>query len=421
MSKFSIYGGDSLNGSINISGAKNSALKILSASILADAESTISNVPDILDIRAMIDIVESIGGKTDFDRNILKIDPSNIKSFKPKESLTNKLRGSIVLIGPLLAKFGQAQFSQPGGCLIGARPINDHIDVFKQLGVKVKESEGKYFLSGKPKAGKVILSKMSVTATENAIMASVLSPGTTTISVAAAEPEIIDLAKFLNKMGAKIKGAGTHDIVIKGVKHLIGANFSIMPDRIEAATYLIMAIATNSELKIGPVDSKYMSIVLKKLDEVGGNFKIVKKKNQEFIQTSKHNDLEPVNIDTRTYPGFSTDLQSPYVTLMTQAKGECQVFETLFEGRFLYVDELKQMGANIEFLSPHLIKITGPTSFKPKTIVSRDLRGGAALVMASLLARGNTIIEGTEFIDRGYETMDQKLSAVGAKIERIED
>lgn len=420
MSKFCINGGKKLNGEINISGAKNSALKILTAAILTKEESTISNVPDIIDIRSMIKIVESIGAKINFSNNTLTIDPSDIDSCSPDKSLTNKLRGSIVLVGPLLARFGEANISKPGGCLIGARPIDDHIDVFTQLGVKVTEKDNEYVFSGKPKANEVTLSKLSVTATENAIMASVLSTGVTNIYVAAAEPEIVDLAEFLNKMGAKIKGAGTHEITVTGVNELHGAKHDVMPDRLEAATYLMFAIATNSTLTIKPIVPQHMSIILKKLREAGGKFEIIKKGNFQCIETFKRDSLKPVSIDTRTYPGFSTDMQSPYVTLMTQASGESQVFETLFEGRFLYVDELKLMGAKIDFLSPHLIKITGPTALKPGVIVSRDLRGGAALVMAGLIAKGTTTIESTEYIDRGYEAMDKKLLQVGASIQRIE-
>lgn len=420
MSKFCINGGKQLNGEIKISGAKNSALKIITAAILSKEKSTISNVPDIIDIRSIIKIVESIGAKISFLDNTLTIDPSTIDSFAPDETLTNKLRGSIVLVGPLLARFGEVNISKPGGCLIGARPIDDHIDVFTQLGVKTTEKDNRYFFSGKPIAHEVVLSKLSVTATENAMMASVLSAGVTKIYVAAAEPEIVDLANFLIKMGAKIKGAGTHEITVTGVSKLHGAEYDIMPDRLEAATYLMLAIATNSTLTIGPVVSHHMSIILKKLFEVGGKFKIIKKNNFEYIKTFKRDLLKPVSIDTRTYPGFSTDMQSPYVTLMTQAVGESQVFETLFEGRFLYVDELKIMGAKIDFLSPHLVKIIGPTTLKPSTIVSRDLRGGAALIMAGLIAKGTTIIESTEFIDRGYEDMDKKLLKVGASIQRTE-
>lgn len=418
MSKFKITGEVSLSGKINISGAKNSALKLIPAAILANTPSTLLNIPDISDIHRLIEILNSVGAEIKFDDGRIIIDPKNVNSFNPDGSLVKKLRGSIVVIGPLLAKFGEAIFSKPGGCLIGARPIDDHLDLFRQLGVKVIEQDECYHLIGKPKAADVILNKMSVTATENAIMASVLSDGVTRINVAAAEPEIADLADFLNKMGAKITGAGTHNITITGVSELHGAEHSIIPDRIEAATYLIAAIATNSELKIGPIIPDHLSIILKKLRTAGAKFDIIEENNKFFINTKKHEELTSENIDTRTYPGFSTDTQSPYATLMTQAKGESQIFETLFEGRFLFLDELKIMGADVEVLSPHIITINGPTKLKGTKIVARDIRGGAALVIAGLIAKGVTIIDGIEFIDRGYEKMDEKLRAVGANIER---
>ena len=420
MAKFEIEGGQKLHGTIIISGAKNAALKILPASILADTPSEISNIPEISDIFTTIDILRSIGAKIEIENHTAIIETSGVKTHKPNADLIKHLRGSIVLIGPLLAKFGHAEFSQPGGCLIGARPIDDHLDVFRQMGVKISLENDKYILTGKPKAGDIVLSKLSVTATENAIMATVLSPGTTRIHVAAAEPEIADLADFLNKMGAKISGAGTHDITIEGVSRLRGTKHDIVPDRIEAGTYLMAAVATNSEIKIGPVMPDHLNIVIKKLQTAGAKIEIIEKEGQKYLQTYKHKGLKAESIDTRTYPGFPTDLQSPFVTLMTQAEGTSQIFETLFEGRFLYLEELTTMGAKAEIISQHIINITGETSLEGKEIFSRDLRGGAALVIAGLVAKGKTIINGLGFIDRGYEDMDGKLRSVGAKIRRIE-
>lgn len=420
MAKFIIKGGKQLKGTIKISGAKNAALKILPAAILADSPSTICNVPDIADIQLMIKILESIGAKVKFENNIVEIDPEAVKTSTPDAHLIKKLRGSIVLVGPLLAKFGNAKISQPGGCLIGARPIDDHLDVFKQLGINITENDEEYSLKGKPQAAKVVLSKMSVTATENAMMAAVLSSGTTKIVVAAAEPEIVDLALYLNKMGARISGAGTHEIIIKGVDRLHGVEHLIIPDRIEAGTYIMAAIATNSEVEIGPFISDHLNVVLKKLKYSGANFDIFEKDGQEYIKTQKHGQLKAQDIDTRTYPGFPTDLQSPYVVLMTQAQGECTIFETIFEGRFLFLDEIKIMGAKTEILSPHIVKVIGPTKLSGQNIYSRDLRGGAALVIAGLVAKGTTVITNIEFINRGYENMDKKLAGVGADIRRIE-
>lgn len=419
MAKFEIEGGHKLHGTIQVSGAKNAALKILPASILADSCSEISNIPKISDVSTTINILESIGVKFKTGNHSAIIDPTKINSYKPDPNLIKHLRGSIVLMGPLLAKFGKAEFSQPGGCLIGARPIDDHLDIFRQIGVKIKLKGDKYLLEGKPKAGHIVLNKLSVTATENAIMATVLSPGTTYIHVAAAEPEIVDLADYLNKMGAKISGAGTHDILIEGVNSLRGAKHHILPDRLEAGTFLMAAIATNSEVKIGPVVPNHLSLVIKKLQMAGAKIEIIEENGQNYLQTKKYNTLRAIDIDTRTYPGFPTDLQSPYVTLMTQAQGISHIFETLFEGRFLYLEELINMGAKAEIISQHIINITGKTDLEGKEIFSRDLRGGVALVIAGLVAKGKTIINGLNFIDRGYEEIDDKLRAAGAHIKRI--
>lgn len=419
MANFKIEGKGKLKGTIKISGAKNAALKILPAAILANSTSTIKNVPEIADIHKLEDILSSIGTKITHDGNIVTIDPSKINSYEPDSKLIKKLRGSIVVIGPLLAKFGKAVFSEPGGCLIGARSIEEHLDVFAQMGVKIIKKGNEYHLKGKPKAGEIILNKMSVTATENAIMSAVLAKGTTQIHVAAAEPEIEDLANYLNKMGAKITGAGTHDITVQGVSKLEGKEHEVLPDRIEAGTYLIAAIATNSEVKIGPFIPKHLSIVLKKLEIAGAKFDLITDNNKSYIKTKKHGELVATNIDTRTYPGFPTDLQSPYAVLMTQAKGKSQIFETLFEGRFLYIDELKMMGAKIDVLSPHIIQISGITNLKGTQISSRDIRGGAALVIAALLANETTTITDVHYIDRGYEQMDQKLIGAGVNIERV--
>jgi len=420
MSSFKISGGQKLTGIISVGGAKNAALKILPAAILANSPSVIHNVPKILDIEKMVDILRSIGAKIEFEGNTIKIDPVGVNSSHPDEKLIKKLRGSIVLVGALLSKFGQAVFSEPGGCLIGARPIDDHLDVFAQLNVASNYEDNRYYFSGKPIAGEIVLKAMSVTATENAILASVLSSGITKIHVAAAEPEIADLAEYLNKMGANIEGAGTHDITVKGVSSLRGVEHTVLPDRIEAGTYVIAAIASNSDLEIGPIIPEHLSLVLKKLKDVGGKIEVIEKDGCKYFKTLRHEGLMAQNIDTRPYPGFPTDLQSPYAILMTQAKGQARIFETIFEGRFRYLEELTVMRADIDILNPHEFVINGPTKLRGTDITSRDIRGGAALVIAALIADGETQIDGIELIDRGYEQIDEKLRKIGAKIERID-
>ena len=420
MAKYIIHGGKSLNGTIPIFGAKNSALKLLAAAILSDDASIIHNVPDIVDVRKMEEILTHLGADLKVDGDTVSINPVNITSTELDATLTKKIRASIVLAGPMLAKHGQVSIARPGGCLIGARSIDDHVDVFAQFGVKLQE-DGEFFrFKGKPRAGEIILSKMSVSATENAIMTAVLSPGTTTIRVAAAEPEIADLAEFLNKMGAKITGAGTHNIIVEGVDKLHGAEHSVVPDRIEAATYLMMAIATKSTLKIGPVIPEHLSIVIKKLHLAGANFEIAEEDGKYYFMSKESDRINGVDIDTRTYPGFPTDLQSAYASLMTMAHGKTRIFETLFESRFGYIEELKQMNANIEVVSPHIINIYGTSRLRAADIDAFDIRGGAALVLAALATNGTTTLDHIEMIERGYESLDKKLSSVGADIQRTE-
>lgn len=419
MSKYIINGPATLSGKVKISGAKNAALKLIPAAILADSPSTINNVPDIVDVEKMIQIIRGTGAKIEKKGNTIKIDPRGINKTDLDKNYVKKLRGSIVLVGPMLAKFGRITFSQPGGCLIGVRTIDDHIDLFKQLGIKMSSKGETLTLTGKPKAGEITLGKLSVTATENAIMSSVLSNGTTNIFVAAAEPEIIDLANFLNKMGAKIEGAGTHQIKITGVKTLSGTDYSVMPDRIETGTFLIYAIATNSEIEINPVNPENLSLVLKILEQSGANFEIIDNGKYYSIKTKKHRELKSVDIDTRTYPGFPTDLQSVYSVLATQTNGKTRIFETLFESRFGYISELSKMAAEITIESPHIVRINGKTLLSAAKIDCSDIRGGAALVLAALIADGQTEIDNIELIERGYENMDQKLKGLGVDIKVI--
>jgi len=421
MSKFRIIGRKELSGEVTVSGAKNAALKILPAAILASSPSIIKNVPKILDIEKMVSIIASIGADIKLENNVVTIDPANINSTHPDEKMVKKLRGSIVLVGALLSRFGEAVFSQPGGCLIGARSIDDHLDVFRQLGIDIEYKGDKFIFKGKPKAGIVVLNKMSVTATENAILATVLSPGTTHIHVAAAEPEITDLANYLNKMGAKITGAGTHDITVVGVSELHGTEYEILPDRVEAGTYIMIGIMANSEITVGPFVSEHLAIVLKKLENIGAKFEITVREGKEYIKTLKHEKLIAEDIDTRPYPGFPTDLQSFYAVLMTQAEGRSRIFETMFEGRFASIEELQILQAKTEIVNPHEFIVDGPTSLKGSTISSKDIRGGASLVAAALIAEGETTIEDIEFVDRGYEKIDDKLNKLGASIERINE
>jgi len=413
MSKFIIQGGAKLSGKVRVSGAKNSALKLIAASIMADSASTIHNVPRIKDIEKIERIIEKSGAKVEIDGNSVTVDPTTINTHVLDKDLSEKIRASIVLAGPMLARFGVVTIYQPGGDLIGARKIDDHLDVFRQFGIKIDIDGEKYTLSGKPKGSEIILPKISVTATENAIMLATLAEGKSSIHAAAAEPEIKDLTDFLNSLGAKIKNNG-HNIEIEGVEKLNGTEHTTITDRIEAGTYLMMALATNSEIEIENVNKDHLSLVLKILRAAGAKFEI----EGNSIKTKKHSELNSMDIDTRTYPGFPTDLQSVYAVYSTQTDGSTRIFETLFESRFGYIEELKKMNANINIESPHIVYIFGPNKLTGANISSSDIRGGAALILAALLAEGTTKINNIEQIERGYEKIDQKLRGLGVSIEK---
>lgn len=416
--RFKIKGAKKLSGTVRVSGAKNAALKILPATLLTSSPCVISNVPDIADIRKLLDMLSGMGAKVDFSDGVVRIDTTSVLSPHPNEELVKKLRGSIVLLGPLLARFGEATFSQPGGCLIGSRPIDDHLDIFRQLGVEVKYQDEKFHFQGKPKAGHVVLNKLSVTATENAMMAAVFSQGTTTIHVAAAEPEVEDLANMLNAMGAHIEGAGTHQIRIEGVSQLVGVEHRVIPDRIEAGTYLIAGLATHSEITVGPWILHHNDLFLKKLSDAGAQWRVEERGGFSYL-TTMPSQLIAQDIDPRPYPGFPTDLQPQYAVLMTQAKGRAEIFDTLFEGRFRYIEELRLMKAHAEILNPNRVAIEGPVILKGTEVSSLDIRGGAAVVLAGLVAEGETVVHNVEFVDRGYECIDEKLRSLGAQIERM--
>jgi len=415
MSKYKIVGQKELAGEVRIGGAKNAALKIIAASVMADSPSTIHDVPRIKDIEILEEIIVKAGGKVDVDGNTVRIDPRGIKTTKLDEELTKKLRGSIVLTGPMLSKFNEVEFAQPGGCLIGARPIDTHLDVFRQFGIVLIEHGESYELKGKPKAGEVIMSELSVTATENAIMSAVLSEGETKIYAGATEPEIHDLVTYLNKMGAKITADHSHTYTVVGVDKLKGAEHTIIPDRIETGTYLLIGLATNSEITINNVRPETLMHLIKKLRNAGAKLTVGK----DSITTQKGQTYKAIDIDTRTFPGFPTDLQSQYAVYSTTTDGKTRIFETIFESRFGYIDEIKKMGANIEVEGPHIVNIDGPIELNGTNLDANDIRGGAALVLAGLIAKGETTINGIELIERGYEGMEEKLKALGADIEKI--
>lgn len=413
--KFIIKGGRPLKGQIEVAGAKNAALKIIAACILSDGVCSISNVPDISDIKTMAEIIKNLGGRVKKKNSNLVIDASSLRHFHPSDILVGLMRASVVVVGPLISRFGKAKIAQPGGDLIGARSIDTHINAFKKMGIKVDQKNGYFhFEVDKLKGQTVVLDEISVTATENIIMAACLASGETEIRLAAADPEIEDLADFLNKMGAKIQGAGTHTIKIKGVKKLKGVSHKVIPDRIEAGTLIIAAAVTKGEVEIKNIIPSHLDAFLNKLRQANVNFKIL----DDSLVIKPTTNFDPIYIDTRPYPGFSTDLQAPIAVLLTQAEGDSRIFETLFESRFNYVKELTKMGANAKILDPHTLIIRGPTPLYGKEITTYDLRAGATLIIAALIAEGKSTIENIELVDRGYERLDQRLKKLGAKIER---
>ncbi|PIR54653.1 UDP-N-acetylglucosamine 1-carboxyvinyltransferase [Candidatus Peregrinibacteria bacterium CG10_big_fil_rev_8_21_14_0_10_36_19] len=419
MPKFIVQGGRKLQGTVKISGSKNAVLPIICASLLAEDKTTLTNVPDIADVHSMLKIVESLGAKVNFENDTVEIIPGKLKKNAIPDELINRMRASILIIGPLIPLLGEVKMPFPGGCVLGKRSVDTHTYAFKKLGCKIIE-EKKYIhiTSKKLKGTKIILPELSVTATENAIMAAVLAEGETEIRLAAAEPHVQDLCIFLQKMGAKIEGIGTNNIKIKGVKKLKGAKHSITGDYLEAGTFAIAAVGTKGDVKITGIDPGHLDSFWQKLEEMGVKFTLGK--DYAHIHPYSGN-LQPVtSLKTAVYPSFATDLQAPFTVLLTQAKGVSKVFETLFEGRLSYLFELEKMGAHIEFLNAHQALIIGKSKLKGSLISSCDIRAGAAMVVAALIAEGETEISNIRYIDRGYEKLEDKFNALGASIKRIQ-
>jgi UDP-N-acetylglucosamine 1-carboxyvinyltransferase len=418
MGKFEVEGGLPLKGTVQVGGSKNAALPIICASLLTKEKVILENVPDIEDVHAMIAILKSLGSKISFSKNTLIIESVNLKkSTALPENLIKKMRASILIIGPLLARLGEVEMDFPGGCVLGKRSVQAHTHAFKCLGAKILDDTCGLHLAAKQIIGaSIVLPELSVTATENAVMAAVLAKGETEIRLAAAEPHVQDMCLFLNKMGAKISGIGTNILKIKGVKVLKGIKYKITGDYLEAGTFVIAAVATKGDVEIKGINTDQLDSFWQKLEEMGAKFTL--KKDSVHIYPSKN--LEAVKmLRTAVYPSFATDLQAPFTVLLTQAKGVSKVFETLFEGRLNYLFELEKMGAHVEFLNPHQALIIGPRKLKGMPISSWDIRAGAAMVVAALIAEGKTEISNINYIDRGYEKLDEKLRGLGASIKRI--
>ena len=416
MSEYIIRGGEKLEGTVKISGSKNSALPIIAATILNAGKTTLYNVPNIQDTQMMFKILKLLGATVEKKNNKIIIDTSKIEKLEIPKDLMNKMRSSVILAGALIGKYRKAIFSYPGGCDIGARPIDLHLKAFEKLGITINQSHGDITCEAdKIKGEKIDLDFPSVGATENAILASVLAEGTTTITNAAREPEIVDLQNFLNKMGAKIDGAGTDEIQIQGVKKLKDIGYNIMPDRIETGTFLCLAVATKGNLILENTNATHITPIINKLEEAGCKIK-TEKTRIEIISPKR---IKAVDIKTMPYPGFPTDMQSVFTSMLTTAKGTSIVIENIFENRYKYTQELNKMGAKITVEGKSAI-VRGVRRLYGTSVKASDLRGGAALVLAGVMAKGETTIENVEYILRGYECLDKKLLSIGANI-RLDD
>lgn len=412
MSNYIIEGGHRLEGEIDISGSKNAALPIIAASLLNKGIVEIENCPKIHDVKIMFSILEKLGCKINTSNSKILIDTTNVNNCEIPEDLMHEMRSSVIIVGALLGRQGCCKFTYPGGCEIGARPINMHLDAFKQLGVEIKEEKGYINCCSNNLAGtEIVLDFPSVGATENIMLASCLAYGTTYIRNVAREPEIKSLQEFLNNMGAKISGAGSNTIIINGVKELHDTSFKIIPDRIETGTYLCMVAGCGGEVKLNNANSEHLNAVIHKLKQT--NCKVGVSKNSIYLKMNK--ELHPTNIKTMPYPGFPTDMQSQFVTLLTKAKGTSIMVENIFENRFKYVNELIRMGANITIEGKAAI-IQGVSKLTAANLEAKDLRGGAALVAAAMMAEGISNVSGIIYIKRGYENLVEKLTILGAKI-----
>ncbi|HEY3645722.1 MAG TPA: UDP-N-acetylglucosamine 1-carboxyvinyltransferase [Gammaproteobacteria bacterium] len=417
MDKLLINGGRKLEGEIRISGAKNATLPIIAATLLADTPSHIANVPHLHDVTTMIELLGRMGvGVTINDRMRIEVDATSIKHYSAPYELVKTMRASILVLGPLVARFGEAEVSLPGGCAIGTRPVNLHIAGLEAMGAEIKVENGYIRAkSGRLKGARIFMDTVSVTGTENLIMAAALADGESLIENAAREPEVVDLALFLNQMGAKIEGMGTDTIRVQGVKKLHGTDYSVMPDRIETGTYLCAGAMTGGRVRMRDTDPSLLDAVLAKLEESGATLA----KGKDWLEVDMRGKrLKAVSVKTAPYPAFPTDMQAQFTALNLTAQGTGTITETVFENRFMHVQEMQRMGANLRLegnttISEGVDKLTGAP------VMATDLRASAGLVLAGLVAQGETTVERIYHIDRGYETIEEKLGQLGAKIKRV--
>ncbi len=418
MSKFIVEKSGPLKGTIKVDGAKNSVLALLPATLLTDEPCVIDEVPALKDVGVMANLLTVLGAKIEKDDVTMRINAADLVSHEAPYELVQQMRASFYVMGPLLARYGVARVSQPGGCAIGARPIDLHLKGFTALGAEVELGHGyvEAKSNGRLKGAEIYLDYPSVGATANIMMAAALAEGQTTIENAAEEPEIIDLANFMNKMGAKVKGAGTDTIRITGVEKLSGANHEVIPDRIETGTYMVAAAITGGDLMIENVVPSHLKPIIAKLRECN----VTIEEYDDAIRVKGTADLSSVDVTTLPYPGFPTDMQAQFMALMAFSEGTSVINETVFENRFMHVAELNRMGANIK-IEGHSAVILGSKKLQGAQVKATDLRAGAALILAGLVSEGETEVSEIRHIDRGYVRIEEKLRAVGARIRRVSE
>ena len=417
MNKLIIQGGTPLNGDVRISGAKNAVLPILAATLLADGVAIIDNVPHLHDVTTTVELLGCMGVQVVMGEKLsLEVDPSTINNFCAPYDLVKTMRSSILVLGPLLARFGEAEVSLPGGCAIGSRPVNLHIKGLQDMGADIEVVNGIIKAKAKRlKGARIVLEIVTVTGTENLMMAAALADGITTLENAAREPEVVDLANFLIAMGAKITGAGTDTIVIDGVESLKGVRYSVLPDRIETGTFLVAAAISGGKIKVKDTDPTLLDVVLDKLTEAGADIEV----GEDWISLDMHGKRpKAVNIRTAPYPAFPTDMQAQFTAMNVIAEGTSTIVETVFENRFMHVQELQRMGADIE-LEGNTAIVKGVEKLTGAPIMATDLRASASLILVGMIAEGETIVERIYHIDRGYELIEEKLAQLGAKIRRV--
>ncbi len=415
MDKIIVEGGRSLKGEVKISGAKNAALPILISSLLADGWNTYSNVPDLRDVQSVKHLLSHLGARIETDGNTVRIDSGGLISHEAPYDLVRKMRASILVLGPLVARLKKARVSLPGGCSIGARPINLHLKGLARLGASIELKHGYVEASADClKGNEIYFDVATVTGTENLMMAAVLAKGITVLRNAACEPEIVALAEVLNKMGADIKGAGSSVMTIKGVSSLHPVSISIIPDRIEAGTFMVAATLTGGDIKILDCEPDHLKSVMHKLRLTGADIKT----ETNSIRITGPDEIKSVDIKTLTYPGFPTDMQAQFMVLMSVARGLSIISETIFENRFIHVSELKRMGADIT-ISGNTAMIKGVPMLSGAPVMATDLRASASLILAGLVARGKTEVNRVYHLDRGYEAIEKKLAHLGAAIKRV--